>query len=180
MLVIEVPRSACMICGTVHLEDLLHQFPCQNTGFVTVDVDTDDVTGADVDHHVRIEVDAFHRACELGDVPPVLPAAVRDADRQVRAGASRIPKIRLSDCPLRYLPRGGAAARPDVVGSTSRAVGKVRGRRFAVNRSVGTEFNRAGVAAPGRTGTQSNHDHDNSAKCNGPGPRRAGGSSSRP
>lgn len=34
-----------MICGTVHLEDLLHQFPCQNTGFVTVDVDTDDVTG---------------------------------------------------------------------------------------------------------------------------------------
>ena len=43
-------------------EDLLHQFLCQNTGFVGMDVDADDVAGVDVDHHVGVEVGALHRA----------------------------------------------------------------------------------------------------------------------
>ena len=34
----------------VHREDLLHQLLGQNTGFVGMDVDTDEVAGVDADH----------------------------------------------------------------------------------------------------------------------------------
>ena len=72
---------------TVHREDLLHQFLGQNTGFVGMDVDTDDVAGVDVDHHVRIEVGALHRAREFGDVPRIhLPRRDRDQLRAHLAG----------------------------------------------------------------------------------------------
>ena len=52
----------------MQLEDLLHQFFCQNTGFVGMDVNTDEVAGVDVDHHVGIEIGALHWAREFGDV----------------------------------------------------------------------------------------------------------------
>jgi hypothetical protein len=42
----------------MHCEDLLYQFGCQNTGLVSIDVNTDEVAGVDVDHHVRIEISA--------------------------------------------------------------------------------------------------------------------------
>ena len=42
----------------VHVEDVSIN-SCQNTGFVGMDVSTDDVAGVDVDHHVRIEIGAF-------------------------------------------------------------------------------------------------------------------------
>ena len=77
---------------TVHLEDLLHQFLCQKTGFVGMDVDTDDVAGVDVDHHVRIEVGALHRGRELGDVPRIhLPRCGRD---QLRTHLGRVPRLK--------------------------------------------------------------------------------------
>jgi hypothetical protein len=73
---------------TVHGEDLFHQFLCQYTGFVGVNVNTDDVSGEDIDHHVRVEVGSFHRSGELGDVPRVhLPRLGRD---QFRARLGRV------------------------------------------------------------------------------------------
>ena len=76
----------------MHPEDLLHQFPCQNTGFVGMDVNTDEVAGVDVDHHVRIEIGALHWAREFGDVPAVhLLRCGRDQLRAHLAGVPRQP-----------------------------------------------------------------------------------------
>ena len=75
---------------TVHREDLLHQFLGQHTGFVGMDVGTDDVAGVDVDHHVRIEVAALPRARELGDVPAV--HLLRRGRDQLRAHLGRVPR----------------------------------------------------------------------------------------
>ena len=73
-------------------EDPLHQFFGQDTGFVGMDVGTDDVAGVDVDHHIRIEVGALHRTRELGDVPRVhLPRRGRDQLRAHLAGVPRQP-----------------------------------------------------------------------------------------
>src|ERR1035437_9514241 len=49
----------------------LHHLYCQAARLVGVHDGPDDVTGVDVDHHVRVEVLALHRPSELGDVPAV-------------------------------------------------------------------------------------------------------------
>src|SRR6202161_293590 len=69
----------------MHREDLLHQFPCQNTGLVSMDVNTDEVAGIDVDHHVRIEISA-PTASQMG-VPPTQDGGRSPAKVTYRATA---------------------------------------------------------------------------------------------
>ena len=74
----------------MHREDLFHQFSCQHTGFVRVNMDADNVARVDVDHHVRIEVLTFPRTGELGDVLRMhLPGRSRD---QFRTRHRRLPR----------------------------------------------------------------------------------------
>src|SRR5271163_4576976 len=91
LLVIDVPRSACTTCGTPCTAKICSISSLgQNTGFMGMDVDTDDVAGVDVDHHVRIEVGALHRARELGDVPRIhLP---RRSEERLRARLGWVPR----------------------------------------------------------------------------------------
>ena len=59
-----------------------------------VHVNSDDVAGVDVEHHVRVEVGAFDRPGELGDVPGVdLPWR---GGHQLRACFGRVPRLSTS------------------------------------------------------------------------------------